>query len=129
MQALTDYLKQENPEIRVALLFGSLAKGKARPESDVDIAVSKGRPLDKEERKAIIIALAEITGRPIDLIDLEDARGLILKKSLTEGIPLIPSDPATLEKLLKRMVYDEEDFAPLINHLKKERIAAFINGK
>ena len=129
MQELTDYFKQKNPDTLVALLFGSVAKGKARPESDVDIAISKGRPLDMEERKATIIALADITGRPVDLIDLEDARGLILKKSLTEGIPLIPSDPATLERLLKRMVYDEEDFTPLINRLKKERITAFIDGK
>lgn len=126
--SLTNYLKTI-PGLRIALLFGSCAEGKARPDSDLDIAISTERPLYQQEIQEIISNLAQITNRPIDLIDLEKATGLILKNSLTEGKPLVPSDPATYEKLLKRMIYDEADFQPLIRRFRKERIDAFIHGK
>ncbi|MHB1283971.1 MAG: nucleotidyltransferase domain-containing protein, partial [Metallibacterium scheffleri] len=34
-----------HPQVNFAMLFGSLARGTARPDSDLDLAVGAGRPL------------------------------------------------------------------------------------
>lgn len=50
-------------------VFGSLAQGKARPESDLDIAV-RGLPPER-----FFKAMSEVTfavSRPFDLIDLDE---------------------------------------------------------
>ena len=40
--------------IRLAILFGSLAKGRATPESDLDLAVLMDVPLSAETKMALI---------------------------------------------------------------------------
>ena len=42
------------PGIRLAILFGSLASGKGRAESDLDLAVDAGRRLTAGEKMAMI---------------------------------------------------------------------------
>ena len=58
------------PTLVLALVFGSVAQGRERADSDLDIAVAARQPLTPVERMNIIAALAEQTGRPVDLIDL-----------------------------------------------------------
>lgn len=41
---------QNHPELELAMLFGSVARGTATAESDLDIAVSAGSPLGVEDR-------------------------------------------------------------------------------
>jgi hypothetical protein len=64
----------------------------------------------------------------VDLIDLETAHGLILKQALRQGKALIPSRPSTLERLLKRMIYEQEDLNPQIQQAKLDRMESFIHG-
>ena len=58
------------PTLVLALVFGSVAQGRERADSDLDIAVAALQPLTPVERMNVIAALAEQTGRPVDLIDL-----------------------------------------------------------
>ena len=51
------------PALQLALVFGSVAVGKQRPESDLDIAVMAEKPLTVEEKINIISVLAEKTGK------------------------------------------------------------------
>lgn len=114
--------------LHTAFLMGSMGEGRARPDSDIDLAVSAGRPLTTEERIHLTQALATCTHRPVDLIDLETAHGLILKQALRQGKPLITSRPSTLERLLKRMIYEQEDLNPQIQQAKLDRVEAFTHG-
>lgn len=59
-----------HPHVKLAVLFGSLAAGAGRPDSDLDLAVADDRPLSADARMALIADLAEHVGRPVDLIDL-----------------------------------------------------------
>jgi predicted nucleotidyltransferase len=95
--------------IRLALIFGSLAKGRARNDSDVDVAVAADRPLDIGTKMRLIEQLAVLTGRPIDLVDLQAADGLILKQVLVEGRLLFCRDRALYARLMQRMIFDQED--------------------
>lgn len=46
------------PEVRLGILFGSLAQGAPRPDSDVDLAVMGDAPLSTEAKMALIEQLA-----------------------------------------------------------------------
>ena len=96
-------------EIRLALIFGSLAKGRARSNSDVDVAVAADRPLDIGTKMRLIEQLAVLTGRPIDLVDLQVADGLILNQVLVQGRLLFCRDHALYARLMQRMIFDQED--------------------
>lgn len=59
-----------HPEIRLAIVFGSIARGTARADSDIDLAVLASRPLLAEDKMRLIADIAAATGRPVDLVDL-----------------------------------------------------------
>ncbi len=115
------------PGIRVAVLFGSLASGRAGPESDLDLGVALDTPLDRETRMALIGALAEVTGRPVDLIDLRTAGEPLLGRILTQGRRLI-SDPEAYAALIRRHLFEEADFMPYRRRILAERRKAWIGN-
>ena len=68
------YLKSR-PEVNFAYLFGSLAKGKPLPLSDVDIAVYLSKSLDVLEKKL------EILGELIDILETDEIDLVILNEA------------------------------------------------
>src|SRR6056297_4257275 len=84
LASLRDVL-QDDPEVLLAYAFGSQADGQASFDSDADVAVLAARPLDVEHRRALIRSVAEVTGRPVDLVDLHEAGMPLLRIVLTEG--------------------------------------------
>lgn len=110
LTALREQLSQ-HPQIRFALLFGSLARGEARPESDLDLAVSADVPLDAANLARLIEALAEATGRPVDLVDLACVGEPLLGQILTHGMRVLGSD-AQHAALISRHVFNVADFVP-----------------
>lgn len=113
------------PQLVLALLFGSFAAGRERPESDIDIAVAAQRPLTAPEKMAIIEALAEQTGRPIDLVDLRTAGEPLLGQILRHGRRLLGSDTAYAQ-LVSRHLFEQADFMPYRARILAERRAAWI---
>lgn len=59
-----------DPRIRKAYLFGSLAKGKFHPKSDIDLAVEG---LEWNEIDRLRAALQSLTRFGVDVRDLDDA--------------------------------------------------------
>lgn len=115
---LTAWLKSQ-PDLMLAILFGSVARGEARSDSDVDIAVLADRPLDAARKMALIAGIADLTGRPVDLVDLsrigEPLRGEVLK-----GKRLFGSHEDFAGQML-RHIYDNEDFVPHVRRMLAER--------
>ena len=108
------------PEIRTAILFGSMAKGNARPDSDMDLAVDLGTPINSQQKTRLISNLAEASGRPIDLIDLAKAGEPLLGQILHNGKRLTGSDH-DFANLLSRHLLDEADFMPYYRRLLAQR--------
>lgn len=115
------------PDIRLALLFGSLAKGRARPESDLDLAVGYGRAMRAVDKLALIADLAEALGRPVDLVDLATVGEPLLGEVLAHGMRIIGNDEA-YARLLLRHLYDAADFLPYRDRILRERRSAWIGG-
>ncbi len=111
--------------VSLAIIFGSVAAGRPRADSDLDIAVSADKPISMPERIAIIQTLAEVTGRPIDLIDLAAVTEPLLGQILKHGRRVLGSD-ASYGKLISRHLIDQADFMPLIDRMLAERRTAWI---
>jgi len=111
--------------VRLAILFGSLAKGLAKPESDLDLAVLMNNEFPAGAKMSLIGALAEATGRPVDLIDLRLAGEPLLGQILQHGTRLLGSD-SDYADLLKRHLFDEADFMPYRRRILTERRQAWI---
>jgi hypothetical protein len=83
------------PRIELVIRFGSSVSGRARPDSDVDLAVLGERELTLDDRTDLIERLARTHGIPedrIDLVDLRTASPLLQhevaeKGRLLEGTP------------------------------------------
>ena len=116
---LADY-----PGIRQAWLFGSAASGHAGFDSDLDIAVELDRPLDIDSRLHLTDTLATACGRPIDLIDLKTVGEPLLGQILQHGQRILGSDDA-YAALIRRHVFDTEDFMPYVHRLLRERREAW----
>ena len=111
--------------IRMLILFGSLATGRGKPESDLDLAIDTGRPLDAESKMALIEKIAGCTGRPVDLIDLRTVGEPLLGQILKYGKRLA-GDDAVYAELIKRHVFAEADFMPYYRRILSERRNAWI---
>jgi len=113
------------PDISLAIVFGSMASGLQRDVSDLDIAVSASRPLTVEERIELTSALAESSGRPVDLIDLKCASEPLLGQILRHGKRLLGSN-TEYAKLMSRHVFEQADFMPYRKRVLAERRATWI---
>ena len=111
--------------IRLAILFGSLATGRATPESDLDLAVLMDAPLSAETKMALIGDLSQAMGRPVDLIDLRVTGESILGQILKYGVRLLGNDTDYAE-LIKRHLFDEADFMPYRRRILAERRQVWI---
>ena len=90
---LTEILRSQ-PDVELAMLFGSMASGRTHAGSDIDVAVLCTSPLTAQRKMALIAELAQATGRPIDLIDLRTAGEPLLGQILQHGKRLFGSDEA-----------------------------------
>ena len=116
---------ERHPKILLALLFGSVAKGTARYDSDLDIAVAAAHPLDAHDIMALISELAELTGRPVDLIDLSTVGEPLLGQIIAGGRRIMGNNTLYAEQVLKHL-YNQEDFVPYQKRILKERREAWI---
>ena len=108
------------PDLRLAILFGSLATGRHTPDSDLDLAVDLGTPMNTERKMQLIAELAAATGRPVDLIDLQTVGEPLLGRILQQGVRLHGSN-TDYGRLLARHLFDEADFMPYYRRILRER--------
>lgn len=113
------------PAILLVVVFGSVAAGIPRPESDLDVAVAAAKPLTVADKWAIIAALAARTGRPIDLVDLREVGVPLLGQIVRHGRRVLGSASAWGD-WISRYLLDEADFMPYHRRLLAERRTAWI---
>ena len=92
LQALLEALRKQ-PNVRLAVLFGSVARGVQRPDSDLDLLV-RLRHDTPEKRADLVDALERIAGRRVQLVSIAQAEKapLLLADIVREGRALIDRD-------------------------------------
>ena len=88
----TALARRETPEIVLAYLFGSEARGEAAAGSDVDVGVLAMSPLDLLALGTLQETLSLATGRQVDVVDLSAAPPLLLGEVAREGVPFLVKD-------------------------------------
>ena len=94
IESLGRRLRSE-PGIVAAWLFGSVARGEDRPESDVDVAILTSRAKAGTLADLWLDLRADLTdavGREVDLVVLDDAPVDLTHRVLRDGVLLVDHD-------------------------------------
>lgn len=125
LAAIAAYLAAQD-DLRLGIVFGSVAGQRATAHSDLDVAVLADRPLAAERRMALIGELAQLTGRSVDLVDLATAGIPVARSALLTGRVVCQRDAATYPAQVSRILIDSADFLPYRDRLLRERRAAWM---
>jgi len=69
-------------------VFGSVARGEARPDSDIDLLIEKGRTTSSWFPAGLVLELEEILGRRIEIVTEKALNPYLRDRVLSEAIPL-----------------------------------------
>ena len=85
----------ERDDLVAAWVFGSVARGSARPDSDVDIAVLRGKPASgtlEDLPTELALYLERAVGREVDLVVIDDADVELVHRVLRDGVLVLDRD-------------------------------------
>lgn len=114
--------------LKLAIVYGSAASGTMRPGSDVDLALLYDKPLSAERKMDITARLEHELLRTVDLTDLSNLSGTILKQVLCKGRVLIQNEAGLFAKQMQKMIYNQADMMPYVTRTLLERQRRFIDG-
>src|SRR5260370_14120003 len=69
-------------------VFGSVARGEARAESDVDFLIDAGPVTSSWFPAGLIVDLQDLLGRPVEVVTEKGLNPLIRDRVLEEAMPL-----------------------------------------
>jgi uncharacterized protein len=69
-------------------IFGSVARGDASPESDVDVLVDLEPGRSLLDHAALLLELEELLGCPVDVVTERGLRARFRERVLREAVPL-----------------------------------------
>lgn len=99
------------PPVRLALLFGSRARGTSRPDSDVDIAILPVDPaLSLSAENLLVADLERALGAPVDLVRLDRVEGSLLWRIARDGVVICSNPSWEAPRFLARagILHDEQ---------------------
>ena len=99
------------PEVKLAVLFGSTARGQAGPRSDVDLGVLL-EPDTPDVRSRVESELWRATDRTLDLIFLDKAPPLLRFEIARDGVLLHQEQDHLWTDFKTRAMLDWWDWAP-----------------
>ncbi len=73
---------------RSVRLFGSVARGDARPDSDVDFLVEAGPDHSPFFPGGLVADLEELLGRRVEVVEPEGLHPLLRERVLEEAVPV-----------------------------------------
>ena len=120
MSALRQALEQA-PGLVLAVLFGSAAHDKTRPESDLDVGVLFAEDPDSTARLAV--ELERATGRTVDLVRLDQAPPLLRFEIARTGQVIVGRRPHAWSDFRARAMVDWWDWAPTARMLHEAAAA------
>ena len=101
--------------VELAILFGSAAAGKLRPDSDIDIGIllAPDRELDFNGELKLATELEQALGREVDLVRLDNASTL-LRFEAAQGRCVLEARPGAFADFAARALLEHEDLRPIL---------------
>lgn len=126
IQELSSILSKEG--LTLAILFGSLASGRERPDSDADLAVAGTSLLSYDQLIDISIKLGTILNREVQIRDLRKLGGTILSQILTKGRIILSKDAGLLANLVTQHLDFQTDINPTFQSTREKNLREYFNG-
>jgi predicted nucleotidyltransferase len=111
-------------DVQLALLFGSLARGRGRPDSDVDVAVL-GTAIDELQLAA---DLSKAARRDVDIVPLERAGYPLRRAVLRDGIILHEGKPGAAARWWTRAILETETDRPWFERMRDAYLEHLAEG-
>ncbi len=99
---------EKDPNVELAFMFGSSAKGKEMKESDIDVAVYLK---DKKKENAVWLKAQKVLKKELDLVLLNDAPATLVSNVFKTGIPLTIKNKKLYWGLYLEKTMEAEDFS------------------
>lgn len=119
-EAVKSFLIEEL-QAELIYLFGSYAKGKERPDSDLDLAFLRSKEIDDYQRFLTAQKLASKLNIEVDLIDLKKA-STVFKAQIIQGKLLYAKDKQQQQEFemltLKKYARLNEERKEIIDKIK-----------
>lgn len=115
----------EKQRLRLVLLFGSVARGAAGPDSDVDLAVDCAEGLDL---LSLSSALSETLGREVDIVPLNHAGVPLLEQLAKESMVVHEGTPHSAARWRARTLSDLEVDRPWHARMRDAWLARIAAG-
>jgi hypothetical protein len=90
--AILNKFASAHDDIIALYVFGSVATGRSRPSSDLDIAIMSRRQISGDERIALETELSNMLGRDVDLAVFSQSGALLQHQILKNGRLVYESD-------------------------------------
>ena len=117
-----------DPDILLAILFGSQASGKTHAGSDVDVAVALDQEMGPVRRGELGARLSEALGCEVDVVDLRTAQGEFLAQIVLGGEVAVKRDSSLLAELAIQALAYREDMRPMVLRALKDKVRRSLDG-
>lgn len=132
LSQITEYL-HNHAKVSAAWLFGSVAAGKSRKDSDIDIAVLFVPGLSKHERFDLRLCLAgemtRLAGRDVDVVDMQSVPLYLQHQVRKVGRLIVEKDHAYRLAFDVRSRREYFDLLPVLELRTRRLIQRALGGK
>lgn len=119
-------------DVRLAYVFGSVAGGRARVTSDLDLALLFTTPPVPAALDRLADELSGVAGRSVDLVDLASAPPLLAHQVISKGTCIAqrsPGDRATFEARTVLRYLDTKHLRSIQHRYLRLRAKAHHDGR
>jgi predicted nucleotidyltransferase len=117
--------------VLLAVLFGSHARGKERPESDLDLGLAWAANVGRNEQNRVLDRIERALRVTVDAIDLDQAPPLLRMEIARTGVVVAARSRDWWTRFQARAMLDWWDFAPYAHRMHdaaRARIERSLHG-
>lgn len=124
---------QNHPQVSSVWLFGSVAIGKDRKDSDIDLAILFEPDLSKQERFDLRLSIASdlssLAGRDVDIVDMQAVPLFLQHQIRKNGRLLVEKNHAHRVNYVVQSQRDYFDLVSVLELRNKRLIEKALGGK